>query len=262
MTGVVLDGSLLLAIPIAMLAGLVSFLSPCVLPLAPGYLAYVTGLTGADLAAQTPPGAPGGTVTRVRRGRVVLAASLFVAGFTVVFMSFGLAFGGLGGWLLEHQRTIGIVLGALVVVLGLGFLGLPGLGDRMWFNRERRMGYRPPAGVWGAPLLGVLFGLGWTPCIGPTLAAVQSLAFTQASAGRGAVLSLAYGLGLGVPFLLIAWGLRWSAGAMNWTKRHFAAVSRVGGVLLIAIGVLVMTGAWAELMIWVQTRFPAFEVAI
>ncbi len=314
MIELVLDGSLLLAIPIAFIAGLVSFLSPCVLPLAPGYLAYVAGLTGADLAparrspsaatitvdaaatvSATPaaagaapgtanlgpdreprapetspgrdtrasarfavPGAAGGEA----RGRVVLGAVLFVLGFTAVFVSFGLLFGGLGGWLLEHQRTISVVLGAAVVVLGLGFLGLPALSRTWWWNRDRRSTWRPPTGLWGAPLLGVVFGLGWTPCIGPTLAAVQTLAFTEASAARGAVLSAAYCLGLGLPFVLIAWGLRWSAGALAWTRTHNRAITVAGGVLLVTIGVLLMTGLWSDLVVWLQTLLPGFSAVL
>jgi cytochrome c-type biogenesis protein len=282
---VVWDGSLLLAIPIALAAGLVSFLSPCVLPLAPGYLAYVTGLTGADIAAKPrvrsgsrqpvmaggPGGSPGAESpepspaagsTGQLRGRVVLGACLFVLGFTVVFVSYGLLFGELGGWLLVHQRTITIVLGVVVIALGLGFLGVGAIARTMWWNAERRARYRPPTGLWGAPLLGVVFALGWTPCIGPTLAAVQSLAFTQASAARGAILSLAYCVGLGVPFVLIALGLRWAAGALNWTRVHHDLISRSGGAMLVIVGVLLVTGWWSDLVTWLQTLAPGFTVAI
>ena len=306
MTEVILDGSLLLALPIAFLAGLLSFLSPCVLPLAPGYLAYVAGMTGTDLdrsrqrrmpvnAGAVPEAAvvgdPGpsvggpppdpdsgsrasgdtgldpttpdptaqGTPTR---GRVVWGAFLFVLGFTAVFVSYGLFFGGLGGWLLQHQRTISVALGILVVVLGLGFLGAPRIGDSMWWNRQRRLPLRAPSGLWGAPLLGLVFGIGWTPCIGPTLAAVQTLAFTEASAARGAVLSVAYCLGLGLPFILIAWGLRWSAGAMAWTRRHSRGISIAGGVMLIVVGVLLITGWWNDVVIWLQTLLPGYTAVL
>ncbi|GGS40897.1 MULTISPECIES: cytochrome c biogenesis CcdA family protein [Streptomyces] len=176
----VLTGSVLLAIPVAALAGLVSFFSPCVLPLVPGYLSYVTGVSGADLAY-------------VRRGRIVAGTLLFLAGFTAVFVSFGAAFGYAGNTLLAHQDLLIRVLGALTIVMGLSFMGvLPGV------QREWRLHRRPAAGLAGAPMLGVLFGLGWTPCIGPTLAAVQAFAFSEASAGRGALLTVAYCLGLGI----------------------------------------------------------------
>ena len=289
MIDIVVDGSLLLAIPIAFLAGLASFLSPCVLPLAPGYLAYVAGMTGSDLrqreqapAPQVSVGAGGGAAgppqrqppqqappehaptqpVAASRSRVVLGAVLFVLGFTAVFVSYGLLFGGIGGFLLEHQRVISIALGAVVVVLGLGFLGLPALSNTMWWNRQRRVSGRPPTGLWGAPLLGVVFGLGWTPCIGPTLAAVQSLAFTEASAARGAVLSAAYCVGLGLPFVLIAWGLRWSAGALAWTRRHNRGITIAGGTMLIVVGVLLMTGWWNDIVAWLQALMPGFTVPV
>jgi cytochrome c-type biogenesis protein len=285
----VADGSLLLAVPVAAAAGLVSFLSPCVLPLAPGYLAYVTGLTGSEVARRTnarlpqpvgagprvaqpdtpaaaegadAPGALAGAPAQAPPGRVVLGALLFVAGFSAVFVSFGLLFGGLGYWLLEHQRAITVVLGAGVVVLGLGYLGLPGLSRSAMWNGERRLRYRPPTGLWGAPLLGVVFGLGWTPCIGPTLAAVQSLAFTEASAARGAVLSLAYCVGLGAPFVLIAVGVRWSAGALSWTRSHALAIQRAGGAMLVAVGLLLITGLWSQLIVWMQTWVGGFATVI
>jgi cytochrome c-type biogenesis protein len=212
----VATGSLILAVPLAFAAGAVSFLSPCVLPLVPGYLSYVTGLTGAELAgeAEAPirpaPTAPVGdgpvTVTELApapapartTGRVLLGSVLFVLGFTVVFVSYGVMFGALGQALLEYQQPITRVLGVLVIVLGLAFLGLmPGA------QLEWRLHRAPRLGVWGAPFLGLLFGLGWTPCIGPTLGAVQTLAFTEASAARGALLSAVYCLGLGLPFVLV-----------------------------------------------------------
>lgn len=277
MTDLVLDGSLLLAVPIAVLAGLVSFASPCVLPLAPGYLAYVTGLSGADVVrtqpqrrrvavparGPVPPEAdPGQDTGRSARGRVLAGAALFVLGFTVVFVSFGAFFGGAGMWLLEHQRAVTLVLGAAVVVLGLGFLGLPLLERSTWWNAERRLRYRPRPGLWGAPLLGVVFAVGWTPCIGPTLAAVQSLAFTQAGAGRGALLSAAYCLGLGIPFLLLALGLRWSVGALAWTRRHSRAISRFGGAMLVVVGLLLMTGVWSQVVVWLQTELGGYTVIL
>jgi cytochrome c-type biogenesis protein len=236
----VASGSLLLAIPLAAAAGLVSFVSPCVLPLAPGYLSYVTGLAGADL--DTP-----------RKGRVLAGAALFIAGFTAVFVSFGALFGALGSVLLSHQRLITTVLGVGVIVLGLAFIGrIPGL------QRERRLPLRPAAGLAGAPLLGVVFGLGWTPCIGPTLAAVQALAFTQASAARGALLTAAYCLGLGVPFLVLAVAMRRAAGTLAWFRRHRRAVTVTGGFFLVAIGVALVTGAWDQLMTSLRIWSAAF----
>lgn len=250
----VTDGPLLVAALVAALVGLISFLSPCVLPLVPGYLSYVTGLSGVDATARrtdatarTEQVAGGGTAVATRtapRSRVVAGAGLFVLGFTAVFVAYGVLFGRLGSLLLEHQRTLERVLGVVVVLLGLAFLGvLPGL------SRDLRIHRLPATGLAGAPLLGVVFGLGWTPCIGPTLGAVQSLALSQAGAGRGALLSAAYCLGLGVPFVLVALGTRWLVGALGVVRRHLAAVTYVGGGLLVLLGLLLLTGLWGELMI-------------
>ena len=240
----VVSGSLLLAAPLAALAGLVSFVSPCVLPLVPGYLSFVTGMSGVDLAEQ-------------RRGRLVAGAALFITGFTVVFVSAGTAFGGLGRWLLEYQDPISRVLGAATIVFGLAFMGfVPGL------QRTFRSGRLPAAGLAGAPLLGVLFGLGWTPCIGPTLAAVQALSFSEASAGRGALLSLAYCAGLGLPFVLTALAYRRALGAFGAVKRHYRLVTRVGGGMLVAIGVLLVTGVWGDLTIELKSWIGGFETVI
>jgi len=209
-SGLVTDGPLLVAAGVAALVGLISFASPCVLPLVPGYLAYVSGLVGAP-AEEPAPGA-GGTATAVRTGvsphtRTVLGAVLFVLGFTAVFVAFGAAFGGLGRLMLQHADLLNRVFGVVTIVVGLGFLGwLPLL------QRTSRLSARPAAGLAGAPLLGVVFGLGWTPCLGPTLSAVYSLAFSEATAARGALLGVAYCLGLGVPFVLVALGARWAMG--------------------------------------------------
>ncbi|MBA3524685.1 MAG: cytochrome c biogenesis protein CcdA [Geodermatophilaceae bacterium] len=249
----VVDGPLLVAMAVAALVGLIGFLSPCVLPLVPGYLSYVTGLAGtavedeADHDGTTGSGTTGSgttlTATRARR-RVVAGALLFVAGFTAVFVSFGAFFGGLGRLLLEHQTLLNRVLGAVTIVLGLAFLGaLPGM------QREFRVHRLPSAGLVGAPVLGVVFGLGWTPCLGPTLGAVQTLAFTQGSAGRGAILSLAYCVGLGLPFVLTALGVRGTLQASAFARRHARTVTRVGGVLLVVLGVLLVSGLWETLMI-------------
>ncbi|WP_433329626.1 cytochrome c biogenesis CcdA family protein [Spirillospora sp. CA-294931] len=246
MNETVTSGSLLLAAPLAALAGLVSFVSPCVLPLVPGYLSYVTGMTGADLADQ-----------RRGRGRLLAGAGLFVAGFTVVFVSAGAAFGGIGRWLLEYQDPITRVLGILTIVFGLAFMGLvPGL------QRTFKSGRLPQAGLAGAPLLGLLFGLGWTPCIGPTLAAVQSLAISEASAGRGALLSLAYCLGLGLPFVVTALAYRRALGAFGAVKRHYALVMRIGGGMLVTIGLLLVTGLWGDLTIQMKSWISGFETVI
>jgi cytochrome c-type biogenesis protein len=179
---------------------------------------------------------------------MLAGAVLFVLGFTAVFVSYGALFGGLGRLLVEHQQAIERVLGAVVVLLGLAFLGaVP------WLQREARIHRLPAAGVAGAPLLGVVFGLGWTPCIGPTLGAVQTLAVSSASAGRGALLSVAYCLGLGLPFVLVAFGFRWLAGGLAVARRHRVWVMRAGGGLLIAVGLLLLTGAWDQCMVWLRS---------
>lgn len=235
------SGSLWLALPIAFTAGVVAFLSPCVLPLAPGYLSYVTGLTGAELAGSR------------RRGTVLAGSLLFVLGFSVVFVSYGVLFGGVGSTLLRYTDVISRVLGIFVIALGLAFMGvIPG------FQREFRIHRLPRWGVAGAPVLGVLFGLGWTPCIGPTLAAVQTLAFTEASALRGAVLSFAYCLGLGLPFVVLAVAFSRLAGAVSFLRRHSLVIMRVGGVLLVLVGVLLVTGLWNDLTVWLRITVPGF----
>ena len=241
---IVLDGSVLLAIPIALLAGLVSFASPCVVPLVPGYLAYVTGLSGADLSDG-------------KRGRVLLGTALFVLGFTVVFASYGLLFGGIGASLIEHMDPITRVLGILTIGLGLTFAGwLP------FMNREWRIRAMPTVGLAGAPILGALFGIGWTPCIGPTLAAVQVLAIDEANAARGALLSVMYAVGLGIPFVLAAVAYRRALGAFDWIRRHQVWVMRAGGMLLVVVGLLLVTGAWSSLVASMQSWVYGFEVII
>ena len=263
-SGLVTDGPLLVAAAVAALVGLVSFASPCVLPLVPGYLSYVTGLvgSGARTTAPAPAASGGGTATAVRaderspRGRMVLGAVLFVLGFTAVFVAVGTAFGGLGRLLLQYNDVITRVMGVVVVVVGLAFLGrLPLL------QRTKRVALRPATGLAGAPLLGVVFGLGWTPCLGPTLAAVYSLAYSEATAGRGALLGLAYCLGLGVPFVLVALGARWAMGATSFLRRHAQAVTRFGGAVLVVVGLLLVTGAWTEMMRWLQGWLAASGLA-
>ncbi|MGO1516744.1 MAG: cytochrome c biogenesis CcdA family protein [Arthrobacter sp.] len=232
------DGSLLLSIPVAVLAGLVSFLSPCVLPLVPGFLGYVTGLTGADLAEQ-------------KRGRMVTGIGLFVLGFSVVFMLIGIVFTKATVWLARDGDWVTQALGLVVIVMGIVFMG-----GFSWFQRDRKIHHRPPAGLWGAPVLGMTFGLGWAPCIGPTLSAVLIMSTgPDANVARGALLTFTYCLGLGVPFLLIALGFRRAAGTLAFFKRHQVAVMRAGGLLLILLGLVMVTGLWGEWVVQLQTWF-------
>jgi len=242
--GTAASGSLLLALPVAMVAGLVSFFSPCVVPLLPGYLSYATGLSGADLAS-------------ARRGRMVLGSLLFVLGFTFVFVSYGAIFGAIGDWLFAYQRPINVVLGALTILVGIAFLGyLP------WMQRDVRVHRVPAVGLAAAPMLGVLFGLGWTPCIGPTLAAVSTLAVNEGTAGRGALLSVAYCLGLGIPFILAGLMFRRMLGAVAWVRRHQLWVTRAGGVMLIAVGILLVTGQWNLWVADLQSWYGGFTVPV
>lgn len=235
------SGSMLLAVPVALIAGLVSFASPCVLPLVPGYVGYVSGMAAATTGSG---GGSGSTTTATRvaapsRGRVLAGVGLFVAGFTLVFVALMFAAGAIGVHLVRWEDVITRVLGVVVILMGFAFLGaLP------FLQRERRLHVSPQAGLWGAPLLGIVFGLGWTPCLGPTLVAVQALSLSEASAGRGAILGVAYCLGLGVPFLLIALGLQSSQRMLGFLRRHRLAIMRIGGGLLVLIGLALVTGLW------------------
>ncbi|GAB6985221.1 cytochrome c biogenesis CcdA family protein [Nocardioides pyridinolyticus] len=234
------SGSLLLAVPVALVAGLVSFFSPCVIPLLPGYLSYATGLSGADLA---------NGVAGTRRGRMFLGSLLFVAGFATVFVILGTATGALGSWLVRWDRELAIVLGIVTILLGLAFAGwLPGL------NREWRVHKVPAVGLGAAPVLGFLFGLGWTPCIGPTLAAISFLALTEGTAARGAFLSAVYALGLGLPFIVAGLAYEKALSALSWVRRHQVAVMRAGGLMLVGVGILLLTGWWAEAVTWLQVH--------
>jgi cytochrome c-type biogenesis protein len=236
----VAGGSLALALPIAVAAGLVSFLSPCVLPLVPGYLSYVTGMSADP-----------------RRGRMVAGIVLFVLGFAAVFVAGGALFGGLGAMLFGNAGIITRVLGALTIVLGLAFMGvIPGL------QRDFRIHRLPAAGLAGAPLLGLVFGLGWTPCIGPTLGVVLTLGLNEGSAGRGAILAFAYALGLGLPF--VAAGLAYSRALRTFkaVRRHSQLITRVGGVMLVIVGVLLVTGLWEQLVATIQGWVGGFEPVI
>lgn len=241
----VLSGALLIALPIAVFGGLVSFFSPCVLPLVPGYLSYVTGVSGTDLA-------------EARRGRMFFGALLFVLGFTAVYVSGGALFGGFGARLLEHREIISRVLGGLTILLGFAFMQvLPKLTQR-----EFRFHRRPAMGLAGAPMLGVIFGIGWTPCVSPTLTAVQTLAINEASAGRGALLTTAYCLGLGVPFIVAAVAFRRTLGAFSWFKRHYVWVMRAGGTMLIVVGVLLVTGVWDRIVYDLQVWSSGFVLDV
>ncbi|WP_304453256.1 cytochrome c biogenesis CcdA family protein [Nocardiopsis sp. YSL2] len=251
----VLSGSLLLAAPLALAAGVVSFLSPCVLPLVPGYLSYVTGMSGADMRARAAEGGGTATATAVdidtelaaRRWTMVAGSILFIAGFTLVFVAVGGFIGWLGDLFIDYTDPITRALGLLTIVLGLAFMGvLPG------FAREFRIHRLPRAGLAGAPLLGVLFGLGWTPCIGPTLAAVQTLAFVEGGAGRGMLLSLVYCVGLGLPFVLASLLYRRALGAFSWLRNHTRTVTVVGGVMLVLVGLAMVTGLWTQLTVAMQ----------
>jgi cytochrome c-type biogenesis protein len=242
--GTALSGSLLLAVPVAIVAGLVSFFSPCVVPLLPGYLSYATGLSGADLES-------------ARRGRMVLGSSLFVLGFSAVFVAMGTASGALGDWLIVYSREISVVLGVFTILVGIAFLGLV-----PWMQRDVRVHKVPAVGLTAAPLLGVLFGLGWTPCIGPTLSAVQVLAFQEGTAGRGALLSLAYSIGLGLPFVLAGLFFRRMLGAVAWVRRHQVWVTRVGGLMLVAIGLLLVSGVWDLWVAYLRGWVGSFSVVV
>jgi cytochrome c-type biogenesis protein len=281
--GTVLDGSMLLALPLAVLAGLVSFASPCVLPLVPGYLGYVSGMVGSGGARRDPvppgfhaagrapvqPGSAVGTAGRVvgtvgrspelvaPRSRVVAGVGLFVAGFTVVFVAFGVLAGSLGGLVAQWSDVLTRVLGVVVVGMGLVFIGwLP------FAQRTAKPRIAPATGLWGAPVLGIVFGLGWTPCIGPTLVAVYTLALDEGSAGRGAALSVAYCLGLGLPFLLIALGFDRSARAVGFLRRHRLTVMRVGGGLLVLVGLALVTGLWSAFTGALTGLIGGFETVV
>ena len=298
--GLVSSGSLLLAIPVAAAAGAVTFLSPCVLPLVPGYLSYITGMSGAAVATDTgigagpaaavigatevigatavigatevsgagatigadgstvmtiAPPAPARPADRPGRGRAVTGALLFVLGFSALFATYGFAFGQVGFVLLHHKQVLAQVLGAMLIVLGLMFAGV---FDRFSFaGRIVKPSIRPRVGLASAPVLGVLFGVGWTPCIGPTLSAVLLLGVTTGMAARGALLAFVYGLGIGIPFLLVAFAVERGVAIFGFARRHARMISRIGGALLIVVGLLEVTGAWATALAWLQSHWSA-----
>ena len=293
-TQLVTSGPLLLALPVAAAAGAVTFLSPCCLPLVPGYLSFVTGMAGAGgpsspaepASVPAAAGASGAAVTGASaagagvavtgasapasgvavaapptagpaavppRGRVVAGTALFVLGFSVVFVAYGAALGGLGHLLTGHARVLTQVLGGLTILLGLLFAGA--LDRFSLAGRIVRPAARPKAGLAGAPLLGVMFGLGWTPCIGPTLTAVLALSASTGTVARGAVLAFVYALGLGVPFLLVSFGFQVAMRAFAFFRRHARLVTRIGGAMLICVGLLEVTGAWSTFMAWLQVHW-------
>lgn len=229
----ILDGALLIAFPFSIIAGLISFLSPCVLPLVPGYLSYAAGMSKS-------------------RGRVLAGSLLFILGFSVLFVSYGALFGGLGSKILNHQGVITRVLGFFTIALGLIFMG------RFPMMPVYKPKISTVGGLVGAPLLGFLFGVGWTPCIGPALAAVETLAFEQASAWRGAFLSLGYCIGLGIPFILSGLFLDRSANLRRFISKRGNIITNAGGILMIVIGLLQVFGIWNEIMNSLRSSISGF----
>ena len=249
-SGLADHGALLLAIPVAVLAGLVSFLSPCILPLVPGYLSYVTGLSGTELAGEVESG-------RVRRGRILAGSLLFVLGFTVVFVLYGALIGAASAKLLRNQGSIIRVMGVFTIAMGLIFMGV--LGRLPGVNRDARLHHVPRAGLAGAPVLGLVFGFGWTPCLGPTAGAVVGLMGTSGSVARGVLLGVAYCLGLGLPFVAVGLAFRRASSALGAVKRHYALVSRLGGAFLVLLGLLQVSGVWEVFANWMRTHYSGVQ---
>ena len=246
---IVFSGQLFLAIPVALLAGLISFASPCILPLVPGYLAYIGGFTDGRTMADK--------ADKHGRNRLVAGVALFILGFTLVFVLTGVVFGFAGFWLNQYRDLITRVAGVIVILMGLVFVG-----QFNFAQRTVKSQWRPRMGLAGAPVLGAVFAIGWTPCVGPTLTAINSLSLTSGSPWQGGLLALFYALGLGIPFVLIALGLNWATGAVSFLKRNIRLINVLGGVLLIAIGVLMVSGIWTTWMLELQGVIGSFVPAI
>jgi cytochrome c-type biogenesis protein len=247
------QGSILLAAPIAIVAGLISFASPCVLPLVPGYVSFLGGSVGAEALDEH----------KARRlGRTVIGSLAFVAGFTVIIVSDGALFGWLGSALRDHEQALSIVFGTITVLLGLFFAGvLPGM---TLLDRDVRIHWLPRATIGGAGLLGVLFSLGWTPCIGPTLGAILGLAASSkdASAARGSALAIFYCVGLGIPFVAAAVATERVAVLSRFIRRHAVMLMRIGGGLLVIVGLLEITGVWGHLVTILEDHFGSFNLPL
>jgi cytochrome c-type biogenesis protein len=241
----VLGGNLAIALPITLLAGLITFASPCVLPLVPGYLAYIGGFAGP--AERNVRGAR-------QRGRLLTGVALFVLGFSVVFIALNVVAAAAGALLIPWFGLITRIAGAVLILMGLVFVGQFG-----FMQRDFKPRWRTTAGLAGAPLLGVVFALGWVPCIGPTLTAVLSFSAGSGNAGRGVLLGVAYCVGLGIPFLLVALGLDWVTGSVAWLKRHVRVINVIGGSLLIAIGILMVSGLWQIFISQLQGVIVGYE---
>ncbi|MTE23350.1 cytochrome c biogenesis CcdA family protein [Microbacterium sp. ZXX196] len=239
-------GTLWAALPIALAAGLLSFLSPCVLPLVPGYLGFISG-------AVAPNRQPGSA----SRGRLVGGVLLFIAGFTVVFMAVNIFSGGAAAFFLRYQDLITRILGAVVIVMGLVFLGLFRV-----MQRQVKPNLSGDLGLVGAPLLGLALGIGWAPCIGPTLAVIMSLSWNTGDPWRAGILGLVYSLGLGIPFLLVALGFGWATRTVTFFRRHVRAINVIGGSLLILLGVLMVSGVWTMLMSRLQVVIGGVELPL
>jgi cytochrome c-type biogenesis protein len=235
---VILEGSLLIAISLSLLAGILTFLSPCVLPLVPGYLGYVSG-------------------SAAPKSKVLAGSVLFVLGFSAVFVSLGVLAGTAGLLYLVRNQWIQIILGALVVIFGLAMIGQFSL-----LQRSIKVPFSPKVGLAGAPMLGVVFALGWTPCIGPTLSAVLVLASDSGDPVRGGILATFYSLGIGIPFLLIAAGFGWASRSISFVKKHIRAFNIFGGVMLIVIGLAMVTGIWGQFMLWMQEVTSEFQLPV